>query len=209
MVTLNTLSSVAGPNGQNKTFTSVTTNIIIKVGNNPVGAIKSMSVKETRAIAMIDEVGTDGHIDSVPSKSTNISGSCSRTRFDNLRIAAAFSRGFIHAASQRLPFDIDIIDAFAGSDPSTFITTKIKNVWIANLSVDYRNDDFVIVESMEWEAETIYSILGANSNAIPAAAGGRNLQIPQPQNVFELSTDKGGRRGALDGFGLLQEISLI
>jgi hypothetical protein len=209
MVTLNTLSSVAGPDGQNKTFTAVSTNIIIKVGNNPVGAVKSLSIRESRNVSMIDEIGTDGHIDSVPNKSVDISGSCSRTRFDNLRIAAAFSRGFIHVAAQRVPFDIDIIDTFAGSDPGTHITTKIKNVWIKQISVNYRNDDFVIVEDMDWEAETIYSILGANSNAVPGVAGGRNLPLPQPQNPFERSTDTGGRRGALDAFGLLQEISLI
>ena len=63
MVTVNTLSSIQGDAGENKTFTSVSTNIIIKVGDNPVGAIRSMSVNEARTIAQIDEVGTDGHVD--------------------------------------------------------------------------------------------------------------------------------------------------
>jgi len=160
MVELNTGSIIQGEAGENKTFTSVSTNIIIKVGDTPVGAIRSLSVNENRRISMIDEVGTDGHVDSVPSQSTNITGSCQRTRFNNLRMAAAFSRGYVHVHSQRIPFDIDIIDIFAGSDPGTHITTTIKNVWISKISYTFRSDDFVIVEDMDWEAEAISSILG-------------------------------------------------
>lgn len=209
MVTVNTLSSIQSDAGENKTFTSVSTNIIIKVGDNPVGAIRSLSVNEARRITMLDEVGTDGHIDSVPSQSTNITGSCQRTRFDNLRILTAFSRGFVHIASQRIPFDIDIIDTFAGPDASTHITTTIKNVWVSKVAVTYRSDDFVIVEDMDWEAEAIYSFLGSpTNNAVPGAAGGRNLVV-RDTNVFERETDRGLRRGALNGFGLLQEFSAV
>lgn len=208
MVELNTGSIIQGDAGENKTFTSVSTNIIIKVGDTPVGAIRSLSVNENRRITMIDEVGTDGHVDSVPSQSTNITGSCQRTRFNNLRMAAAFGRGYIHVHSQRIPFDIDIIDTFAGIDEGTHITTTLKNVWMSKISVTYRSDDFVIVEDMDWEAEAIYSTLGANSNAVPAAAGGRNIQLVN-LNDFERAADIGRRRGALDGFGLLQELSSV
>ena len=209
MVTLNTESIIHGPAGENKTFTAVSTNIIIKVGDNPVGAIKSLSVNENRKITQIDEVGTDGHIDSVPSASTNISGSCQRTRFDNLRILPAFSRGFVHLAAQRIPFDIDIIDMFAGPDDSTRIVTTIKNVWVSKLAVTFRSDDFVIVEDMDWEAEAIYSFLGSpGNNVVPGAAGTRNLAIG-PNNIFERETDRGDRRGSLNGFGLLQDISTV
>src|SRR3989304_217945 len=142
MVDLNTGSVIQGDRGENKTFTSVSTNIIIRVGDTPVGAIRNLSVNEDRPIQMIDEVGTDGHIDSVPNRSTNITGSCERVRFDNLRMLAAFGRGFIHLHSQRIPFDIDIIDAFAGSDPELQTTTTIKNVWAKSLKVSYKADDF-------------------------------------------------------------------
>src|SRR5690606_42104236 len=97
MVAPNTGSITTAEGGRNRTGTAVSTNIIIEVDGNAVGAIQSLSIKETRQIATIDEVGTDGHIDSVPSKSTDITVTCQRTRFDNLRVAAAFSRGFIHA----------------------------------------------------------------------------------------------------------------
>ncbi len=208
MVDLNTGSIIQGDSGENKTVTSVSTNIIIKVGNNAVGAIKSLSVNEARRVTMIDEVGTDGHVDSVPSQSTNITGSCSRTRFNNLRIAAAFGRDFIHVHAQRIPFDIDIIDTFAGIDAGTHIITTIKNVWITKIAVTYRSDDFVIVDDMDWEAEAIYSTLGATNNVVPVPAGTRNL-TPIQLNDFERAADRGLRRGALDGFGLLQELSTV
>jgi hypothetical protein len=206
MVTLNTESSSS--DGQNKTFTSVSTNIIIKVGANPVGAITSLSINENRPIAMIDEVGTDGHIDSVPKSATNITGDCKRTRFDNLRIAAAFSRGFIHVASQRVPFDIHIIDTFAGSDPGSMLTTVIKSVWISKINYTYSASDFIIVEDMSWEAERIYSTIGSG-NAVTTVAGGRNLILPGTPNEFERQTDRGGRIGSLDASGLLLEIGLV
>ena len=213
MVIVNTGSSIIGIQGENKTFTSVSTNIVIKVGDTPVGAVRQLSVNEERTITMIDEVGTDGHIDSVPSRSTNITGSCERVRFDNLRILPALSRGYVHIHSQRIPFDIDIIDTFAGPDASQHITTTIKNVWARRSTVSYQAENFVIMETMDWEAEAIYSFLGTPSNnAVPGAAGGRDVEVrdlSSPGAVFELEADRGLRRGALNGFGLLQDFSTV
>ncbi len=110
MVFPNTGSILQGTDGENQTRTGVSTNIIIKVSGNAIGAIQDFSITEARSIASIDEVGTDGHVDSVPNKSTDVSGTCQRIRFDNLRIAEAFSRDFIHASAQRIPFDIVIFD---------------------------------------------------------------------------------------------------
>lgn len=196
----NTGSNLTADGGLNRTGTAVSTNIIIKVKGNEVGAIQTISFKEARKIATIDEVGTDGHIDSVPSASTDITGSCTRIRFDNLRIAPAFSRGFIHASAQRIPFDIEIYDIFAGTDPANTLITVVKNVWLQNINVSYKATDFVISEDMDWVAETIYSHLGAN-NAVPGVAGTRDITFNA--NPFERSADKGDRRGALDAGGLL------
>lgn len=205
MVAPNTQSIIEDQDGRNRTGTSVSTNIIIEVDGNPVGAIKSLNVDESRTITQIDEVGTDGHIDSVPSKSTNISGSCQRVRYDNLRIAAAFSRPYIHVAAQRIPFNIVIKDIFASSDPNTVLITTIKNVWISKISYTYSADDFVIIENMDWEAETIYSQIN-NNNAVTNVDGARNLPL-QTVNPFELAADRGDRRGALDAAGLLVAIN--
>lgn len=200
----NTGSIIEADGGLNRTGTAVSTNIIIKVKGNEVGAIQRISFKETRKVTQIDEVGTDGHIDSVPSASASIGGSCERIRFDNLRIAPAFSRGFIHASAQRIPFDIEIYDIFAGTDPGSTLITIVKNVWITSITVDYKATDFVISESMDWEAEAISSTLGGN-NVIPGVAGSRDLVFQS--NPFERSADKGNRRGALDAGGLLFAIN--
>jgi hypothetical protein len=165
---------------------------------------------------MIDEVGTDGHIDSVPNKSTDISGSCRRTRFDNLRIASAFSRGYIHVAAQRIPFDIVILDIFAAdpddadggfAESDNVITTVIKNVWINKIGVNFQSNDFVIVEDMGWQAEHIYSYIGSGQPAVPAT-GAR--QLPGIiSDGFEREADIGNRRGALDAAGLINAVDSL
>ena len=173
----NTGSILTAEGGRNQTRTGVSTNIIIEVDGNSVGAVKTLSLNEDRAVAMIDEVGTDGHIDSAPQKSTDFRGSCQRTRFDNLRIAPAFSRGFVHVNAQRIPFDIVIKDIFAGNDPASTLITTIKNVWITKLSVTYRADDFIIVEDMDFVAEHAFTTLGAGRNYTSNISGGRALNI--------------------------------
>src|SRR5574338_427749 len=200
---LNTGSTLSFSGGQNRTSTAISTNIIIAVRNplsgggfTPVGAVQSMQISEKRGIKMIDEVGTDGHIDSVPNVSTNITGTCQRVRFDRLRITEAFSRGFIHVASQVYPFDIMIID-------------KQK-----------RSSDLVITDTMTWEAETIFSTIAGGK---PVAQGGE-LGVPHMGNLngasafgapslisgqgvtdIEQLVDTGaaGRRGSLDAAGLI------
>jgi len=220
----NTGSTLTWNNGVNRTSTAISTNIIITVRSvggtfTPVGAVQQLQINEKRNIKMIDEVGTDGHIDSVPNQSTNITGSCQRIRFDKLRIAEAFSRGFVHVASQAYPFDIVIFDK-QKRDPASQITTIIKNVWIGGIDYTYQVSDWVITDNMQWEAETIYSILGTGSNIAglgskPVAIGGE-IQIPvsivktsnaggTSSDNIEQQTDTGyaGRRGSLDAAGLL------
>jgi hypothetical protein len=204
----NTGSQFLSDDGRNQTRTAVSTNIIIEVDGITIGGIQSIDVNEVRDIRSIDEVGTDGHIDSVPSKSTNIDGSCSRVRFDNLRIATSFARGFIHVSSQRTPFDIIIKDTFAAppgdegeADPQRTLVTTIKNVWIKSIKTTYKADDFIITDSMDWTAEHIFTTLGSNAPAV-TPNGGRNIQIID-NNAFEQAADVGQRRGALDASGLL------
>jgi hypothetical protein len=200
MPTRNTSTALQDTDGNNRTATHLSTNIIIKVDGNVVGAVKSLEVTESRTLKMIDEVGTDGHIDSAPSASTNITGSCQRTRFDRMRIAEAFSRGFIHVHAQRIPFDLEIQDIFHDSDPANAIITTIRNVWIKDIRYTYSADDFIIVENMSWEAEGIFSVLN-NNNVAQAVANGRGNPIIL--NQFEQEADRGAFSGALDAAGLL------
>lgn len=209
----NTGSTLSFPGGQNKTSTSISTHMVIYVTppNGPpiaVGAIQEISIKEQRSISTIDEVGTDGHIDSVPTKSTDISGTCRRVRFDRLRIAEAFGRGFTHVSAQAYPFDIVIVDR-QKSDQGAQISTVIKNVWIESLDYSYGAESWLITDNMSWKAETIFSILGGGSNpnasgGAPVATGGER-QIPFSNVPIERETDTGsnGRRGSLSASGLI------
>lgn len=194
----NTPSTIEAPGGQNKTSVSLSTNIIIYVNGKAVGAVQSLKIGEKRSVKMIDELGTDGHIDSAPTKSADVSGSCDRVRFDRLRIAEAFGRGFVHVKSQRYPFDIKIIDK-SKADESNWVTTTIKNVWITGIDYTYSADNWIITDNMTWEAETIYSVIG---NGDPVAKGG---EIGQQYyiNRAEQASDKGIRRGAMDVSGLI------
>lgn len=201
--------------GQNVTSTAISTNILIAVRNPatggyvPVGAVQSMAISEKRSIKMIDEVGTDGHIDSVPNQSTNITGTCQRVRFDKLRVAEAFDRSFLHVSSQVYPFDIIIYDKQKYAVGNQ-ISTVIKNVWISGIDYTYQVSDWVITDSMTWEAEAIYSVLGGTgvNGGSAAAVGGQigltPFGITNP-NWIERQADSGanGRRGSLDVAGII------
>jgi hypothetical protein len=208
--------TVAGSN-VNKTSTGISTNIIIMVNNTAVGAIQQMTINEKRGIKMIDEVGTDGHIDSVPNSSSNITGSCQRIRFDRLRITEAFSRGFVHVQSQVYPFDIVILDK-QKRDQGSQISTVIKNVWITGIDYTYNATDWVITDTMSWEAETIFSVLNNGSSQPVAVGGERGIQHmgSGPYGVVNIQSGDGivnieqladtganGRRGSMDASGLI------
>jgi len=214
----NTGSTLGLNNGVNKTSVALSTNILILVNGTAVGAVQSISVNEQRAIKFISEVGTDGYIDSSPSGSTTIGGSCTRIRFDRLRIAEAFGRGFIHVRSQVYPFDIVILDK-QKRDQASQISTVIKNVWIKSINTDYSQNDWIISDRMDWEAETIYSILN-NGNSPVAVGGERGIKHwgagpngagtilmgdnGNANNIEQLvDTGSGGRRGSLDAAGLI------
>lgn len=218
----NTGSTLSLPNGVNKTSTALSTNIIILVNNTAVGAVQSLAIAEKRSIKQIDEIGTDGHVDSVPNQSTNITGTCQRVRFDRLRITEAFSRGFLHAASQVYPFDIVILDK-QKRDAGNQISTVIKNVWISGLDYTYQVSDWVITDSMTWEAERIFSVLNGGSSplpgGVPAAVGGERgvqhmgtgpngiVNITSGDGIVNIEqladTGSGGRGGSLDAAGLI------
>lgn len=194
--------------GRNKTSVALSTNIIIKVGGTSVGAVQEISFDEGRTIKMIDEVGTDGHIDSCPTSSSTINGSCKRIRFDRLRIAEAFSRSFVHVHSQVYPFDIEIYD-IQKKDPSNQIVTVVKNVWIKSINYAYNADSWIISDTMNWEAETIFSFLAINGQ--PVARGGERGIDPVTRGLdpsvynIEQAADTGlqGRRGSMDFSGII------
>lgn len=190
--------------GRNRTGTHVSTNINILVNGIAVGAIKKLDVREARSVSKISEVGSDAVIDSVPNKAVDVTGSCTRTRFDGQRIAEAFLRGFVHVAAQRLPFDIEIQDNFKGdANSGSMIITTIRNIWITEISYGYNSDDFVIVDSMNWTAEALDSVLSSGG---PVVGDVNSRGVPLIINPFERQADLGIYRGALDAPGLLNAI---
>lgn len=197
----NTGSTIVGPNGENRTSTSISTQILISVGPNTIGAVQNLSINERRTVNMVNEVGTDGSIDSVPTKSAEFSGNCTRVRFDGMRIAEALGRSFVHVMSQRFPFDITLIDRWKGDNNSSIITT-LKNCWITSIDYDISADNWIVSDKMSFVAEAISSTF-ANG---PASVGGTNnipLAIQSPTSDIERAADTGLKRGALDATGLL------
>jgi hypothetical protein len=186
--------------GRNRTATHLSTNIFMLVNGIAVSAVQSLQVTEQRGLKFISEVGTDGAIDSAPNESTRISGSCNRVRFNRQRIAESMGRSFVHVAAQRIPFDIEIHDNFAGSDDESKIITTVRNVWIERIGYSYSATDFVIVDELTWQGESIDSVLG---NGLPVVGPVNNIGVPIAVNPFEQQADIGIYRGALDASGLI------
>jgi len=197
LLTPQTKSIIENPNGSNRTGTALSTHIVIRVGPNPVGAVQSIEIREERTVTPVDEVGTDGHIDSAPTRSTNISGHCRRIRYDRIRVAEAFSRGFLHAKSQRIPFNIDIYDKWNGDGADSMIVTTIKNVWITGIDYSYTADNWIITDNMSWMAEDIGSTIQGGP-ATAGLGGPRALTLQTDVEGIEQRADRGMLRGALD-----------
>jgi hypothetical protein len=183
----NTGSQYTTTAGANGTRTALSTNIIIEVSGTPVGAIQDINYKETRGIHMVDEVGTDGHIDSAPNKSVEVSGGCQRTRFDDI-------------------FQADENVGTNFSSGKNVIVTTLKNVWITDISTAYKATEFIITDSMNFVAETVYSTLGDGSAY--SLSTSRKVKAYVDSGGFEQAADIGRRRGALDGAGLINAIDV-
>lgn len=181
--------------GRSRTGTHLSTNIIIAVEGRSVGAIKRFTVDESRDVQGVSEVGTDGQIDSAPTKSAQFTVTCDRTRFDGRRIAEAFYRGFVHVHSQRVPFDIQVYDLVKGGMDQQLITI-VKNCWITKIGYTYDAENFIISDNMSLHAEAIQSSLNGKTAVYSTSDLNRN--------DFEISADIGTYRGALDAAGLIK-----
>lgn len=203
MATRNTGTVLFDEDGNNRTATHLSTNIIILVEGNPIGAIQSLNTNENRSIQPINEVGTDGHIDSAPSASTTYTITCERIRYNRMRVAEAFSRGFVHAKSQRVPFDIEVHDRFHDADPANTIVTTYVNCWITSISYNYQASNFIISDTMNLMCEDIFSTFSGSNNVVGQTnARGDDVYL----NPFERQADRGQARGGLTQPGILNAI---
>lgn len=190
--------------------TGLSTQILVKVENETIGAIQSLTIKHTRGLNKVRELGLDGILEIVPDKATEYAISVSRIVYDRLRLPEAFARGFINIKSQVLPFDIVIVDRTSGDGAGQIIHT-LKNCWFSSYNTSYKVDSYILQEDVEISCEDISTTLGGTSaSAVQGGARGVNYQ----KNDRERDTDTsaggtnggGGFRGTMDVSGLIGQI---
>lgn len=177
--------------------TGLSTQIVIKVGNDTVGAVQQLQVTQTRPLYRAVEIGLDGTLEIVPQQRTEVTLNVTRIVFDKLRMAEAFARGFVNIKAQRLPFDILVIDRTSGADENA-ITHTYKNCWFQNYVTPYNADNYIITETAVLWAEDASSRLGSSANV---AQGGARDMKPQIE-TRERAADIGDFRGTMDAPGI-------
>jgi len=179
-----------------KIHTGLSTQIIVKVGTETVGAIQRLQVTQSRTLERIREVGLDGVLEIVPRQATEYEATISRIVFDRLRLPEAFARGFINIKAQLIPFDILVIDRTNG-DGEGAVSHKLTNCWFNRYSPTYQADNFIITEEATVWVEDISTTLGTSeANAAQGGARGVNYQV----NERERQTDRGAGGSSGGGF---------
>lgn len=184
------------------THTSLSTQVIIMVGTEPVGAVQDFSISQRRQNRRISEIGTDGTIEIVPQSRAEVTLNIRRVAFDGLSLPEGFSRGFRNLQAQRIPFDIVVIDQFSGTDDDAIITT-FHNCWFNSLDKQYQAEDYIIIENAGVDVEYISETRGGEAVALSQGVGGSRQIAGIQTDEAELLADTGVRRGALDFAGLI------
>lgn len=182
--------------------TALSTQIIILVNNEPVGAVQSFGENQSRSNFRVKEVGTDGTIEIVPQTAAELTLNVDRIVYDGLSITEAFARGFRNIQAQRIPFDIVVIDQFSGTGDDAVITTY-HGCWFNSISKTYNVDNYVITENCGIDVEFISTIRGGDAIALSQGVGGGRQNAGIQVDSVELDADTGLRRGSLDAAGLI------
>lgn len=172
--------------------TGLSTLITVKVRGTPVGAIQELRIDQNRDMNVWEEIGTDGVVEIHPKGAAKIGVNVTRIVFDQMRLPEAFSRGFLNLQAQRIPFDIQIVDTFAGDGMLASIHT-LKGCWFKRYSTPYRADNFLVSETAELVCERITSLQG-NGNV----ANGGTRGISYEYDTIERATDFHGRPGKFE-----------
>ena len=201
--------------------TGLSTQIVIQVelpngGVIDVGAVKSITEEQTRQLARITEIGTDGVIEIVPNRATEFSLNLERTVFDGLSLTEAFGRGFRNIQSQRFPFNLQMIDVSGGAvdsngvvDKNSVVITTYSNCWFTRTSTPFRTDDYVIMQSANVWCEGIFSSRAGKPVAMSqAASGGRSVLTANQIDPIEGAADSRHRLGSLDFGGLIRSAGI-
>lgn len=170
----------------------LSTLITVKVRGTPVGAIQELRTDQSRDMNVWEEIGTDGVVEIHPKGAAKISFNVTRLVFDQLRLPEAFLRGFLNLQAQRIPFDVDIVDTFAGDEMLAAIHT-LKGCWFRRYSTPYRADNYLVSETAELTCERIISMQGTGN-----VANGGTRGLPVEYDTMERETDFHGRPGKFD-----------
>lgn len=184
--------------------TGLSTQILIKVENETVGAVQSLSITQSRSLNRVKEIGLDGILEIVPQAPTEFQAQITRVVFDRLRLPEAFARGFINIKSQLVPFDILIIDRTNG-DNENAVTHRLTRCWFSSYSPRYQAADFVIQEEATIYIEDISTTIG-NGQTSAVDGGARTINYQVDTFGRERATDAGaggigtgaGYRGTMD-----------
>ena len=185
------------------THTGLSTQVIIMVGNFPVGAIQELVINQNRSFKRLNEIGTDGVVEIVPTTPTAVNVSVKRVYFDEMSLPEAFARVFSNLQAQRIPFNIDIYqtqgenEAFGDTAAGLPLVKRIHNCWFNRLSTPYNANNYIISESAEIWAEYTTNFMPAFSKSLrqPWANGAAADSI-------EREVDTTGRRASLDAISL-------
>lgn len=208
------------------TNAGLSTQILVQVDGQSVGAIQTIQVQQNRTLNRIKEIGTDGTIEIVPNSAAEVSLDITRLVFDRKSLPEAFARGFLNIHAQRVPFDIVIYDfTSAQSDPSDptavdastldpssafdasltaegVVTHVYENCWFTSLSTSFSASEYVISQSASVWAEFVHSFRDGNAQ-LSASTGN-----PDFKDALERLADV-GRRGSLDARGLARVADLF
>lgn len=198
--TVNTDYPSTGSTIDRRIRTGLSPLILVRVNGEAVGAIQTLNPTETRQVARVQELGTDGVIELVPNSPTNVTLQVTRLVFDNLRLPPAFRRGFAHIQAQRLPFDIDVFDRTHGlqSPNISMQITSYRNCYFANYSSSYQANNYQITENATIEAQYVEDL-----HPVTASVNERGLS--PDVNYIENLANTGIRLGTLDFPDLIDE----
>ena len=189
--------------------TGLSTQILIKVDNETVGAIQNITINQTRDLERVKEVGLDGVLEIVPRAPTTYEATVTRIVFDRLRLPESFARAYINIKSQLIPFDILIIDRTNG-DGEGSVVHKLTKCWFNRYSPRYQADNFIIQEEATIWIEDISTTSGT-SQASAVTGGARGVSFTRDNLGREQQTDSGaggtnnggGFRGTMDVAGIV------
>ena len=205
--------AASGSDQHNAINSTLSTQIIIKVDDTPIGALQRLAVSQNRPLQRIQEIGTDGVVEIVPIGATTFELTADRIVFDQLRLPEAFKRGFRFINAQRLPFDILVID-FSATDPDAdvdgtgHVAMTYRNCWFTRYDTPYAADNYIITETASIWCETAFISFPteAGNNSIPNAGGLRGVEPQTDGASIEPAVNWGHRRGSMDASGLVKSV---